>query len=306
MAYSQAAPSPSCKQAATFHTLGAYFRTYAGLERCRHFHCCPHRLPCGAVSDPPCTAFTYRVRFDDDGWARSLVARARRVCRRDGQPCPPRRKLVRRTLGLLALIVLGLLGALLVGPLLFLVGVGTASGSDVAGILLAFTLAGGGLRGVLDGPPRPPDFTVPEEAARPVTLDLAGAAAHDEAALLATLRLHERTLPAPARAALHATAIATRDALRVTAHDQALGRDTYDAQQAARRDLPDLLSVYRAAPPTAAADLELLMQLGHIERRMRAVSTERAGQGQRKLEAHGRYLKDKYSLSEENLPKREN
>ncbi|WP_019011005.1 hypothetical protein [Deinococcus aquatilis] len=229
------------------------------------------------------------------GSAAETVSRARRAG-----------SLVRRMLGLLALIVLGLLGALLVGPLLFLLGVGTASGSDVAGILLAFTLAAAAFGVYWTARRARQILRVPEEAALPVTLDLAGAAAHDEAALLATLRLHERTLPAPARAALHATAIATRDALRVTAHDQALGRDTYDAQQAARRDLPDLLSVYRAAPPTAAADLELLMQLGHIERRMRAVSTERAGQGQRKLEAHGRYLKDKYSLSEETLPKREN
>lgn len=228
------------------------------------------------------------------GSAAETISRARRAG-----------SMVRRTMGLLALIVLGLLGALLVGPLLLLLGIGTASGSDVAGILLAFTLLAAAFGVYWTARRARQILQVPEEAALPVTLDLAGAAAHDEAALLATLRLHERTLPAPARAALHATAIATRDALRVTAHDQALGRDTYDAQQAARRDLPDLLSVYRAAPPTAAADLELLMQLGHIERRMRAVSSERAGQGQRKLEAHGRYLKDKYSLSEESLPKRD-
>ncbi|THF71344.1 hypothetical protein E7T06_03105 [Deinococcus sp. Arct2-2] len=222
------------------------------------------------------------------GSAADTASRARRAGSR-----------VRRMLGLVALLILGLLGALLIGPLLLLLGIGTASGSDVAGILLALTLAVAAFGTYWTARRARQILHAPEDTLPPTTLDMAGAAAHDEAALLATLRLHERTLPAPARAALHATAIATRDALRVTAHDQALGRDTYDAQQAARRDLPDLLSTYRAAPPTAAADLELLMQLGHIERRMRAVSTERAGQGQRKLEAHGRYLKDKYSLSED-------
>lgn len=207
---------------------------------------------------------------------------------------------VRRLLGLVALLILGVLGALLVGPLLFLLGIGTASGSDVAGVLLALTLAAAAFGAYWTARRARQILHAQGETVQATTLDMAGAAAHDEAALLSTLRLHERTLPAPARAALHATAIATRDALRVTAHDQALGRDTYDAQQAARRDLPDLLSAYRAVPPTAAADLELLMQLGHIERRMRSVSSERAGQGQRKLEAHGRYLKDKYGLSEGN------
>ncbi|UQN07017.1 hypothetical protein [Deinococcus sp. QL22] len=222
------------------------------------------------------------------GSAAETVSRARRAGSR-----------VRRLLGLVALLILGVLGALLVGPLLLLLGIGTASGSDVAGILLALTLAAAAFGTYWTARRARAILHAPEDTAQPTTLDMAGAAAHDEASLLATLRLHERTLPAPARAALHATAIATRDALRVTAHDQALGRDTYDAQQAARRDLPDLLSAYRAASPTSAADLELLMQLGHIERRMRSVSTERAGQGQRKLEAHGRYLKDKYSLSED-------
>ncbi|MFB9993045.1 hypothetical protein ACFFLM_13810 [Deinococcus oregonensis] len=224
--------------------------------------------------------------------SRSAAAKASRA-RRAGS-------LLRRTLGLVALIVLGLLGALLVGPLLLLLGIVTASGSDVAGVLLALTLGVAAFGAYWTARRARQILQAPEDTAPPSTLEMAGAAASDEAALLATLRLHERTLPAPARTALHATAIATRDALRVTAHDQALGRDTYDAQQAARRDLPELLSTYRAAPPTAAADLELLMQLGHIERRMRAVATERAGQGQRKLEAHGRYLKDKYSLNEDN------
>ncbi|ANE42957.1 hypothetical protein [Deinococcus puniceus] len=221
------------------------------------------------------------------GSAAETMSRARRAGSR-----------VRRMLGLVALLILGVLGALLVGPLLLLLGIGTASGSDVAGILLALTLVAAAFGAYWTARRARAILHAPEDTVPPTTLDLAGAAAHDEAALLATLRLHERTLPTPARAALHATAIATRDALRVTAHDQALGRDTYDAQQAARRDLPDLLSAYRAAPPTSAADVELLMQLGHIERRMRSVSSDRAGQGQRKLEAHGRYLKDKYRLSE--------
>jgi hypothetical protein len=222
------------------------------------------------------------------GSAADTASRARRAGSR-----------VRRMLGLVALLILGVLGALLVGPLLFLLGIGTASGSDVAGILLALTLAAAAFGAYWTARRARAILHASEETVQPTTVDMAGAAAHDEAALLSTLRQHERTLPAPARAALHATAIATRDALRVTAHDQALGRDTYDAQQAARRDLPELLSAYRAAPPTSAADLELLMQLGHIERRMRSVSSERAGQGQRTLEAHGRYLKDKYGLNEE-------
>lgn len=202
---------------------------------------------------------------------------------------------VRRAVGLLVLLALSVLGALLLGPLLLLLGFGTAVGSDVAGWLLAFTLILGTLGAVWTARRAARLIRAEEDAPGTVTLDApAGATGAEEAGLLALLRGGERALPPALRAPLHATVIATRDALRVTAGDSALNRDTHDARQAAREDLPELLSTYRAAPRTSETDELLLGQLALIERRMRGVTHERQRAQTRTLDAQRRYLEGKY------------
>ncbi|WP_216325471.1 hypothetical protein [Deinococcus aestuarii] len=205
----------------------------------------------------------------------------------------------RRAAGLLVLIALGVLGALLLGPLLLLLGVGTAFGSDVAGWLLGFTLLLAALGAVWTARRAALLIRAREEQEGLVTLESSGGSgrasgADDEAGLLALLRGSERALPSSTRTALHATVIATRDALRVTANDLSLGRDAFDARQAAREDLPELLRTYRAAPRTPEADRLLLGQLALIERRMSGVVRERQRAQARTLDAHRRYLEGKY------------
>ncbi|MBB5233568.1 phage holin family protein [Deinococcus budaensis] len=116
----------------------------------------------------------------------------------------------------------------------------------------------------------------------------------DEARLLRLLRSGERALPPAARPAFHAAVISTRDALRLTSGDEALGRDAFDARQAAREDLPELLHTYRATPRTPEAERLLVSQLDLIGRRMGEVVHERRGQHTRTLEAQRRYLESKY------------
>ncbi|BDP40924.1 hypothetical protein DAETH_08930 [Deinococcus aetherius] len=240
--------------------------------------------------------------------ARRLPARSPDSWGRDpwlppGGPGHPLRRgvsVVRRAVGLLVLLALCVLGALLLGPLLLLLGVGTAFGSDVAGWLLAFTLLLATFGAVWTARRATLLIRAREEGeADLVTLDAptgsgSAARADDEAGLLALLRGSERALPTSTRAALHATVIATRDALRVTAGDLSLGRDAFDARQAAREDLPELLRAYHAAPRTPQADDLLLGQLALIERRMSGVVRERQKAQARTLDAHRRYLEGKY------------
>ncbi|GMA16703.1 hypothetical protein E5F05_17070 [Deinococcus metallilatus] len=211
-----------------------------------------------------------------------------------GRPHLPVRRgasLARRALGLVVLLVLSVLGAVLLVPLLVLLGIGTASGYAAAGWLLGFTLLLAALGAIWTFRRASRLITAPEEAV-PGPLD--AATGDDETGLLALLRAGERALPASARSALHATVIATRDALRATAGDLSLGRDAYDVRQAAREDLPELLRSYRAAPRSPETDRLLLGQLGLIGRRMQGITRERQQQQARALEAQRRYLESKY------------
>jgi hypothetical protein len=220
-----------------------------------------------------------------------------------GGPTTPLRRgvsVVRRAAGLAVLLALCVLGALLLGPLLLLLGFGTAFGSDVAGWLLAFTLLLATLGAVWTA--RRAALLIRARGGEHtdlVTLDAPtttgpSQGADDEAGLLALLRSGERVLPSSTRDALHTTVIATRDALRLTAGDLSLGRDAFDARQAAREDLPELLRTYHAAPRTPEAENLLLGQLALIERRMGEVVRERQGQSVRTLDAQRRYLESKY------------
>lgn len=201
----------------------------------------------------------------------------------------------RRGLGLVMLLVLALLGASVVGTVAVLLGIGAASGSAVAGWLLGFTLLLGLLGTFWTGRRAlnllRADHELPADVDRAAALPTAAA---DEAGLLRLLRQHEGALGAPARTAFHRTVIATRDALRLAEDEPTLSRDTYDVQQAAREDLPELMAAYRAVPASRASDEQLLEQLRLIETRVQEVGARRAAQRRRMLGAHGDYLRGKY------------
>ena len=203
--------------------------------------------------------------------------------------------LTRRGLGLLTLLVLAVLGALVLGLAVLLLGVAAINGSTVAGWLLAFTLLLGcvgsfwTLRRASNLLRARADVPLPTPAQQHPALP------DDEAALLHLLRHHERALPDPARTPFRRTVLATRDALRLTADDAALTRETFDARQAAREDLPELLDAYRSVPPSAQSDAQLLEQLRLIETRMAEVAAQRTLSRARDLKANGKYLQDKYN-----------
>ncbi|WP_034385225.1 hypothetical protein [Deinococcus sp. YIM 77859] len=229
---------------------------------------------------------------------------------RDPWATPPRPALLpdlgRRTRALTWLVVQGVVGLFVVLPLLFFFGLLLALGWDPAGWLLGLTLflaLLGLLRAVIRGARLLSPQPLPDPAARSGVSSLA-TVADDETRLLTLLRSGERALPAAGRAALHATVIATRDALRATAEDAALGRDAFDAQQAAREDLPELLRTYRAAPHTPETERLLLGQLTLIERRMKEITRERQERQLRALEAQHRYLESKYGERGETPPRR--
>ena len=223
----------------------------------------------------------------EDPWARTESGAVRWQRRKEqGQ------QVAQRGVGLAVLLALAGLGALVLLPLLVVLGIGVANGSAPAGWLLGAALLLG-LLGLLwtgwraAGLLRAP-LSVPATPASP-----------EEDALLTLLRQHERALPPATRPALHATVIATRDALRATAGETTLSRAAFDAQQAAREDLPELLAAYQALPGGTQQDEELLGQLARIETRMAAVTRERAQASQRALRAHGQYLDDKYEAESE-------
>ena len=217
-----------------------------------------------------------------DGWEVDPWSPAARVRRGAG--------LTRRALGIGVLIVLSVLGAAVLALSVLLLGLGVASGSDVAGWVMGVVGAVWVIRRagrLLRADPQ--DAAVPDAALHRL----------DEAQLLQTLHAGSRMLPAPARPAFHRTVLATREALRASAGDATLERDTYDVRQTAREDLPALLDAYQAVPRSRSSDAELTRQLALIESRMKRVSSDRAAQRERQLQAHGRYLDDKFLPDEE-------
>ncbi|GGR77948.1 hypothetical protein [Deinococcus sedimenti] len=194
----------------------------------------------------------------------------------------------RRLGGVGLLIVLTLVALSFLGTLSVLLGIGVASGSDVAGWLLALTLL--------------LSFAVIAWSARrarrllraptPDTVTL-HAAPGDELGLLRTLRQYERALPTPSLPAFQQAVTATRDALRVTEHASTLTRDVFDARQAAREDLPRILGSYAAAHTPDHRELDRQLQL--IEARMTAITREQAQAQRRDQQADTTFLRDKYT-----------
>lgn len=204
----------------------------------------------------------------------------------------------RRGLGLATLMGLSVLGAVVIGTVsLLLLIFGVLHGSAVAGWLLAFTLLIG-LVGLIWTARRASNLLNPPVAPAAPISDTQ-AAADSEQNLLRLLHTNERALPATTQGAFRATVIATRDALRVTAGENMLSREAFDARQAAREDLPELLDAYRSVPPTPQSDQQLLEQLALIEGRMHTVIVQGRDSQERRLSAGRQYLEDKYTPDEE-------
>ncbi|NTY00087.1 hypothetical protein [Deinococcus sp. JMULE3] len=212
------------------------------------------------------------------------------------RPGDPRRALThgrtqaRRLAGVGLLAVLTLVALSFLGTLTVLLGIGVASGSDVAGWLLGVTLLlsliviAWSVRRARRLLRAPTPHTVTLEAAPP-----------DEQDLLRTLRQHERALPPTTLPAFLGAVTATRDALRATAHTTTLTRDVFDARQAAREDLPRILHAYQEAAPQGRDDRELTRQLRLIEDRMARIAREQAQAQRRDQQADTTYLRDKYT-----------
>lgn len=213
-----------------------------------------------------------------DGWGIGAVSPALAL-RRAGSR-------VRRAAGLGVLTVIGLLGLSILTLCTVFLGVGLASGSDSAGWVLGLVLLLG-VAGATWLTRRARTLLRPDDS-------LGAVSGPTELPVLTTLHRHARALPASDRAVYRRTLAATAQALRVCDGDQTLGRDTFDARQAAREDLPALLGAYRAAPATPDSQREFARQLALIETRMTAIVRGRTAQQARDLQAHGRYLDDKY------------
>ncbi|MDO4244466.1 MAG: hypothetical protein Q4C89_00385 [Deinococcus sp.] len=206
-------------------------------------------------------------------------------------------QVARRGAGTALLVGLALLGLGLLLPLILLLGVGVANGSAPAGwvLVLVLLLALVGLfwtgRRVLAlwrTPPSQPDPATPSE----------------ENDLLTLLREYGPRVSEAARPAFQATVLATRDALRATTGQTTLTRESFDARQAARSDLPELLHAYHALPVSSSAeqaqrDQAFLEQLRLIEGRMQEVKVGQRQTRERQLQANGAYLRDKYRSGEE-------
>ncbi|GGS15738.1 hypothetical protein [Deinococcus knuensis] len=221
------------------------------------------------------------------GAARTLVRAARRDPDGPADPWNTGAALqptVRRAGSLLALTVIGFLVMGVLVPLAILLGIGVASGSDVAGWLLALVLLLLVAFGVWV-------FGRARTLTRPAPVTLDAAAPPEEWTLLETYRLHERRLPTPTRPALQSAVQATREALRVTAGGT-LTRDAFDARQAAREDLPELLMAWQSGPRRPE---DLTRELQVIEARMRQVTQAQAAGQDRETQARARYLRDKYA-----------
>ncbi|MFC6659012.1 hypothetical protein [Deinococcus multiflagellatus] len=141
---------------------------------------------------------------------------------------------LRRVAGLGALALLTLVGLSFLGTLTVLLGIGVASGSDLAGWLLGLTLL---LAAVLLGWAR--------GRARQWQAQAHPLPASDELGQLRALHAQARALPRSDRAAVLGALQATAQALQATGGEGTLTRDAFDARQAAREDLPELLAAAR-------------------------------------------------------------
>ncbi len=234
------------------------------------------------------------AEWGHDPWLPTPQNRVRRKLERGAN-------LTRRGLGLLTLLALAVLGTLLLGVAVLVSGAFAAGGVELGWWFMGFTLLLGLLGAYWTARRASALLRAEADVPLPTTApaQLPASLENDETALLHLLRQHERALPEVARPAFYQTVIATRDALRLTADDAALSRETFDVRQAAREDLPELLDAFGAVPPSAQSNAQLLEQLSLIETRMQQVMAVRGAGRQRKLHANGKYLHAKYRGEEE-------
>ncbi|WP_309570157.1 hypothetical protein [Deinococcus sp.] len=219
-----------------------------------------------------------------DGWGLDTLPPALALRRSVG--------VARRAAGLGVLTLVGLLGTSVLTLSTIFLGISAAAGNTAAVWVLGLALLLGVAGAVWLSRRASALLRSPAEA--PGTAMIAAA----DLDVLADLHRAARALPAPRRSAYRRTLGSAADALRACATDTTLGRDTFDARQAAQEDLPELLRAYRAAPGSPGADREFTRQLTLIETRMQTIVQGRAGQHSRDLHAHGRYLDDKYGGKE--------
>ncbi|PTA67294.1 hypothetical protein C8263_13390 [Deinococcus arcticus] len=167
-----------------------------------------------------------------------------------------------------------------------LLGIGVASGSDVAGWLLGLTLLALGLT-----------LLWARRRLRQWRTQVQAAPASDELGQLRVLQAQARALPRPERTALLGALQATAQALQVTGGEGTLTRDAFDARQAAREDLPELLAAARTP-----VDGAVQAQLALIETRMTAIAERGRAAQLRSARARTAYLQDKYAAGEEGDP----
>lgn len=123
---------------------------------------------------------------------------------------------------------------------------------------------------------------------------VSGQPAATEGALKQIWQHYGPSLPDVPHAALAATIRITREALHLTASDIQTNREKFDVQQAISQDLPELLRVSSLSLQNEQAQQHLLQQLYLIEQRMSEIVQQRRSQNHDHLQAHGRYLQDKY------------
>lgn len=100
-------------------------------------------------------------------------------------------------------------------------------------------------------------------------------------------------LPPQVRPALRGAITATDEALKAVEGE--LGRERYEAQQAATRDLPELLDLYSRVGNDSAELAELERSLALIEQRMRQIAAYITAEQQREFAVRREYLNDKYA-----------
>lgn len=201
-------------------------------------------------------------------------------------------RLARKGFNVFGLLAMGGCGLAVLGPALVGSGIGMLMGNTAAlfAFLVALVLSLFGAYKLIDAAK-----TLKQTAITEMADQISASNPEDtETALRKLWHQNAATLPDLMHAALAATVRVTYRALYFTADDVQANRDRFDVQQAVHEDLPELLNAYAGSPKTAQTEQHLLQQLYLIEQRMSDIVADREQLQHDRLQAHGRYLKDKY------------